>query len=108
MLPTPISEADLGLCFDLVWQSSSEANHRLVSRMRETRLSGSEEGGGELNRLSLPPSKELRGGGVEHHPQGFRPALKRSSVSTKYLSPGYSRTSSVSISMALVTLPLRK
>lgn len=32
-------------------------NHQLESRMREIRLSGSEGGGAELNRLSLPLSK---------------------------------------------------
>ena len=31
-----------------------EVNHRPESRMRETRLSGSEGGGAEINRLSLP------------------------------------------------------
>ena len=31
-----------------------KVNHRPESRMRETRLSGSEGGGAELNRLSLP------------------------------------------------------
>src|SRR5579863_8600504 len=32
----------------------SEVNHQLESRMREIRLSGSEGGGAEFNRLSLP------------------------------------------------------
>jgi hypothetical protein len=31
-----------------------EVNHRPESRMRETRQSGSEGGGAEINRLSLP------------------------------------------------------
>ena len=31
-----------------------EVNHRPESRMRETRTSGSEGGGAEINRLSLP------------------------------------------------------
>ena len=33
-----------------------EVNHRLESRMRETRTFGSEGGGDEFNRLSLPLS----------------------------------------------------
>ena len=33
-----------------------EVNHQLESRMREIRLSGSEGGGTELNRFSLPPA----------------------------------------------------
>jgi hypothetical protein len=33
-----------------------EVNHRPESRMRETRQSGSEGGGAEINRLSLPLS----------------------------------------------------
>ena len=34
-------------------------NHQLESRMRENRLSGSEGGGAETNRLSLPLSESL-------------------------------------------------
>src|SRR4029450_10540809 len=37
-----------------------EVNHRLESRMREIRSSGSEGGGIELNRSSLPLSKASR------------------------------------------------
>jgi hypothetical protein len=39
-------------------QSAFAVTHQLESRMRETRLSGSEGGGGESNRLSLPLSYE--------------------------------------------------
>jgi hypothetical protein len=35
-----------------------EENHRLESRMREIRSSGSEGGGGGDNRLSLPLSRQ--------------------------------------------------
>ena len=46
------------LCSDgmIVHHSSLKVNHRLESRMRETRLSGSEGGGTEFNRFSLPLS----------------------------------------------------
>src|SRR5579863_8341322 len=37
----------------------SEVNHQLESRMREIRLSGSEGGGAEFNRLSLTPIQAL-------------------------------------------------
>ena len=37
-----------------------EVNHQLESRMREIRLSGSEGGGTELNRFSLPLSGFVR------------------------------------------------
>jgi hypothetical protein len=42
----------------LVRQSSRRSNHQPESRMREIRPSGSEGGGGEANRRSLPLSKE--------------------------------------------------
>ena len=45
-----------------VRQSSLRKNHRLESRMRETRLSGSEGGGTELNRSFLPLSEFHRSG----------------------------------------------
>jgi len=40
-----------------------ESNDLLESRMRETRTSGSEGGGAQLNALSLPLSKEGTGEG---------------------------------------------
>ena len=43
----------------LARQSCYEVNHQLESRMREIRLSGSEGGGAEFNRPSLPLSKAL-------------------------------------------------
>jgi hypothetical protein len=44
-----------------------EVNHRPESRMRETRQSGSEGGGAEINRLSLPLWEKKADGHVFEH-----------------------------------------
>ncbi len=59
-----------------------EVNHRLESRMREIRTSGSEGGGIELNRSSLPLSKSadppIEAQDLPKNPRSASQSLKRS------------------------------